>query len=188
LRSSISWEITRSQLRRDRERLRAHFSQHGISAPAFLFLHSSYLSVFLFRLSAYSFHRGWPWAARLIWHLNLSLTGADIEPSSDLGAGLVILHPISIQIFGSVGIDCVFWGYGGIGLGQSSMANGRANDLPVVGDRVIFGPRALAIGSIKIGDDCRIGAGCVVLTDLPACSLVEAPHYLQRTSQPNSIS
>jgi serine O-acetyltransferase len=182
LRSSISWKNTRSRLRADRERLKAHFSEHGVPVPTFLILHSSYQCVFLFRLSAYSFRRGWLRAAKSIWYLNLLVTGADIEPSSDLGPGLVILHPISVQIFGSIGTDCVFWGYGGIGGGRSSADIGAGVGLPVIGNRVIFGPRALAIGPVKIGDDCRIGAGCLVLTDLAADTLVEAPRYLQRTS------
>jgi serine O-acetyltransferase len=46
----------------------------------------------------------------------------------------------------------------------------RHLDLPVIGDRVDIGCGACILGAVTIGDDCKIGANAVVLTDIPAGS------------------
>jgi serine O-acetyltransferase len=162
----MTWAETRMRLRRDRERLERLFEEHGLPMPRRLRLHPSYQSVLLHRLSHHFFHNGHRFLARLFWHFNLLLTGADIAPLSEIGPGLVIVHPISTLIFGRVGADCTFWGYGGIGGGRSNRDNGAGPGLPIIGSNVILGPRALVLGPIIIGDDCEIGAGRIVIQDL----------------------
>jgi hypothetical protein len=99
----MTWAETRMRLRRDRERLERLFEEHGLPMPRRLRLHPSYQSVLLHRLSHHFFHNGHRFLARLFWHFNLLLTGADIAPLSEIGPGLVIVHPISTLIFGRVG-------------------------------------------------------------------------------------
>jgi serine O-acetyltransferase len=113
--------------------------------------------------------------ARLLWNLNLLLTGAELSMISDIGPGVVILHPISAQVFGRVGADCTFWGHNVIGGGRSQQDIGGGPGLPVVGDRVSFAARAMVLGPVRIGDDCNLGPGTIVTRDLPPGSQVEVP-------------
>ena len=46
------------------------------------------------------------------------------------------------------------------------------DDCPVIGDRVEIGAMAVVIGAITVGDDARIGAGSVVVTDVPPGAVV----------------
>jgi serine O-acetyltransferase len=143
--------------------------------------------VLLHRLSAHHFTAGRRLLARFFWHLNLLLTGADIGPISQSGPGLVILHPISTQIFGRIGADCTIWGHGGIGGGRGEADIGAGPGLPILGDRVTLAPRATVLGAVRIGDDCVLGAGVVVMRDLPANSEVQLPDRLFRVVRDGAV-
>jgi serine O-acetyltransferase len=149
-RQSTSWSEVRKRLRRDRERLR------GLCGPnvlplGILALHPSYQCILLHRVSNYFFRRNYRLLARFLWHLNLLLTGSDIGPISEIGPGLLLVHPISTQIFGRLGADCTIWGHCGIGGGRALEDIGAGPGLPVLGDRVDVGPRALVLGPVHIG-------------------------------------
>ncbi len=53
-------------------------------------------------------------------------------------------------------------------IGNKRLKDGTYSKAPVFGDRVDIGANAVIIGPITIGDDCAIGAGAVVLKDVPA--------------------
>ena len=178
-----AWKQMRLNLRRDREKLLALLREHQVPNPSLLWLYPSYQCVVLHRLSSYNFQAGRRTLARLFWHLNLLLTGADIAPSSSIGPGLVILQPNSTQLFGVIGADCVFWGYGGIGGGRSSADIGAGPGLPVIGDRVIFSARAMVLGPVRVGNDCVLGPGVIVVTDVSANTSVDVPDRFQRTAR-----
>jgi serine O-acetyltransferase len=169
----------RKRLRRDRQRLQTYYSTYGVPQPSILFLNPSYMCVWLHRWSAYHFQNERRLVARLLWHLNLLLTGADLSVISDIGPGLVIIHPISTQVFGRIGADCTIWGHGGIGGGVSVQDIGAGPGLPIVGDGVTFGARAMALGPVRIGDYCVLEAGVIATRDVPAGSIVSP--QLQRT-------
>ena len=175
-----TWAEIRVKLSRDRERLRERFLASGAEAPRLLWLHPSYQCVLLYRLSSFHFRHGRRLRARFFWHVNLLLTGADIGPISEIGAGLIVLHPTSTQVFGRIGEDCTLWGHGGIGGGRTEDDIGAGPGLPVVGDRVTFGPRSMALGPITIGDDCVLGPGCIVVGDIAPGTEVEVPDRLMR--------
>ncbi|AWB23800.1 hypothetical protein DA075_25315 [Methylobacterium currus] len=177
----LTWREVRARLARDRERLEGCFRAYGMDVPRVLWLHPSYQCVLLYRLSTYLFRHGRRFLARLIWHANLFLTGADFSPISEIGPGLVVLHPVSTQIFGRIGADCTMWGHGGIGGGRSGEDIGAGPGLPVVGDRVEFEPRSMALGPVQIGDDCVLGAGSIVMSDIETGTVVEVPDRLMRT-------
>jgi serine O-acetyltransferase len=162
----------RERLRRDRERLQEHYAAYGLPQPAVIALHPSYLSVWLYRWSAYNFRKGRRMLARLLWHTNLILTGADLSFISEVGAGLVILHPISTQIFGRIGENCTIWGHGGIGGGISTEDIGAGPGLPIVGNGVNFGARSFVLGPVRIGDNCVLEPGVVVTRNAPAGSVL----------------
>ena len=53
-------------------------------------------------------------------------------------------------------------------IGNKKLKDGTYSRAPIFGDRVDVGANAVIIGPITIGDDCAIGAGAVVLKDVPA--------------------
>jgi len=176
---ATTWREVRERLRRDRQRLLEHYAKHRVNPPRVLWLHPSYQCVLLYRLSAYHFRCGRRRLARILWQLNLCLTGADFGPNSDAGEGLVVIHPMSTQVFGRLGCDCTLWGHVGIGGGRSIEDIGAGPGLPAVGDRVVVGPRVLVLGPVRIGDDCEIGPGCVVMRELAPGTHAEVPDHLQ---------
>lgn len=93
--------------------------------------------------------------------------GVEIARSTAIGRRLRIGHHQGV-ILGYetvIGDDCLV--RQNVTLGQSN-DEGRAQDQPVIGNRVEFGAGATVIGSITVGDGARIGPGAVVMTNLPA--------------------
>ena len=172
----ITWDDTRRRLREDRERLRDHYQHDHERLPRVLILNPSYQCVLLSRLSFYCFGRGWRIVARVLWQVNLWLTGADIAPISDVGGGWVADCPVSTIVTGKIGRNFTSSSQAGVGGGMTSHADiGAGPGLPIIGDDVTLGPGALVMGPIRVGDRVRIGARCAVTTDIPGDSVVEAP-------------
>jgi serine O-acetyltransferase len=171
-RSRMTRADVRERLRRDRERLRAHYATHGLPEPSILALHPSYMCLWLHRWSAYHFSHDRRLWARLLWHLNLVITGADLGLSSDIGPGLVIIHPLSTLVFGRIGANCTIWGHAGMGGGLSRADIGAGPGLPIVGDGVTFGARSIVLGPVRVGDDCILEPGVIVTRDVPSGSTV----------------
>lgn len=76
--------------------------------------------------------------------------GVVINPRTKLGKQVTIQHAVTI---GEIG-----------------------DGVPVIGDNVYIGAKAMIIGGIKIGDNVKIGAGAVVLHDVPpGCTAIGFP-------------
>jgi serine O-acetyltransferase len=171
----ISWHETRQRLRRDRERLAASWDAVGERRPALVALHPSYMSVWLHRLAHYLHRRGHRWLARLLWHVELTVLGTDISPAADLGAGLVISHPVGVVLFGKAGRDLTVMAFCGTGALTARDDIGAGPGLPVLGDAVELGPFSGVLGPVRIGDGVRLGPGCIVTVDVPDHAEVVAP-------------
>lgn len=163
-------------LRADRARLDRLLRDRGISASAIL--SPSFLCVALYRISRYLFVNGRTIASRLVWQVNLFLTGADISPICRLGAGLVVIHPVAATIVGSAGRCLTVEGHGGLGGGLALNDIGAGPGLPLLGDEVHLARGASILGPVRIGDRVRIGPGCTVVRDLPDDAEVPAHEVL----------
>jgi serine O-acetyltransferase len=82
----------------------------------------------------------------------------------------IIVHPDAI-----LGDDCMIRQGVTIGRGPNH-GDGAANAAPKIGDRVEIGANATVIGGITIGNDVTIGPNAVVMTNVPANSMVTPPH------------
>lgn len=91
-----------------------------------------------------------------------AVCGADIPLNSQLGGGLILIHPNGIVIHpeASVGVNCLI-------LQQVTIGVGSTPGLPVIGGHVEIGAGAKILGGIQIGDHAKIGANSVVLDDVP---------------------
>jgi len=164
---------TRRRIRIDRERLRRCLTERGIEGG--MTFSPALLCVRLYRYSRYFYVKGWRRAARLVWQLNLFLTGADISPLSDLGEGLLVVHPFAVTISGSAGKGLTVEGWGGMGGGMSLEDIGAGPGLPLLGDDVQLDRSAMVLGAVRVGHGVRIGPGCTVVRHLPDGARVEAP-------------
>jgi serine O-acetyltransferase len=103
--------------------------------------------------------------ARLVSHFNRLLTGIEIHPGAHIGRRLFIDHGAGVVIgeTSEIGDDVTI--YQGVVLGGVSLKKGKRH--PTIGNRVVIGAGGIILGPVTIGDGCKIGAGSVVVTDIP---------------------
>jgi serine O-acetyltransferase len=108
--------------------------------------------------------------ARKINYEAHKLTGCDIHPGATVGKRFFIDHATGVVIGETAVIGNDVTLYQGVTLGGVSFEKGKRH--PTIGDRVVIGANATVLGNITIGNDVRIGAGSVVLKDVPNNSTV----------------
>jgi serine O-acetyltransferase len=125
------------------------------------------------------------WAHRLshrLWKVNMRtlarvvskiarwLTGIEIHPGATIGRRLFIDHGMGVVIgeTAELGDDCTL--YQGVTLGGTGKEKGKRH--PTLGNNVLVASGAKVLGSFTIGDNCKIGAGSVVLHEVPPNSTV----------------
>jgi serine O-acetyltransferase len=108
--------------------------------------------------------------ARAVSHLNRALTGIEIHPAATIGEGLFIDHGMGVVIgeTAEIGDDVML--YQGVTLGGTSRLHEKRH--PTLRDGVVVGAHAQLIGAIEVGEGARVGAGSVVVTDVPPYSTV----------------
>ncbi len=110
-------------------------------------------------------------------------TGIEIHPAAQLGRRLFIDHGMGVVIGETaiVGDDVTL--YQGVTLGGTGKQRGKRH--PTLCDRVFVGNNANILGDITIGENSRVGAGSVVLQDVPPNStVVGVPgHIIYREGQ-----
>jgi len=183
----LSWSETFARLRADRRRLAALLDSQQGCQPGTLLFHPSFVCVFLYRISHQFFRAGHRYLARVVWHLNSLLTGADIAAPADLGEGLVIMSPPGTAIMGTAGRNLTVMPCAGLG-GEVGRREdiGAGPGLPVLGDDVILEPHCGVLGPVKVGHRVRVPAGIGLTQDVPDDMLVEGPRprFLHRRDVP----
>lgn len=131
-------------------------------------------ALFLHRFAHWLYRVGIPFLPRFISHLARFLTGIEIHPGAQIGRGVFIDHGMGVVIGETaiVGDYCLI--YQGVTLGGTGKESGKRH--PTIGENVVVGGGAKVLGNIQIGNDVRIGAGSVVLRDVPSnCTVVGIP-------------
>jgi serine O-acetyltransferase len=123
-----------------------------------------------YRVNNWLWHHGFRLLARLNSQLARWLTGIEIHPAAIIGRRLFIDHGMGVVIGETaiVGDDVTL--YQGVTLGGTGKEQGKRH--PTIGSGVVIGGGAKVLGNITIGENCRIGAGSVVLRDVPDNSTV----------------
>ncbi|MDE7083097.1 MAG: serine O-acetyltransferase [Clostridia bacterium] len=103
--------------------------------------------------------------ARIVSQFARFLTGIEIHPAADIAAGVFIDHGAGVVIgeTAKVGTGTVL--YHGATLGGTGKEKGKRH--PTVGENCVIATGAKVLGNITVGDYAKIGAGAVVLTDVP---------------------
>jgi serine O-acetyltransferase len=114
--------------------------------------------------------RRWTTAARFVSHVGRFVTGIEIHPGARLGAGLFIDHGMGVVIGETAEVGENVTLLQGVTLGGTSLKKEKRH--PTLGNNVVVGAGAKIIGAFMIGDGSRIGAGSVVVREVPPNSVV----------------
>lgn len=127
-------------------------------------------AIWLHRISHALFTRGWIVPARLVSNFCRFLTGIEIHPGATIGDGLFIDHGTGIVIGETAEIGKNVTLYQGVTLGGTGKEKGKRH--PTIGNNVVVATGAKVLGSFKVGDHAKIGAGSVVLKEVPPYATV----------------
>jgi len=133
-------------------------------------LYSGLHALWWYRIHHWLWKHHWRFLARALSQWARWLTGVEIHPGAIIGRRFFIDHGMGVVIgeTAEVGDDVTL--YQGVTLGGTTLNAGKRH--PTLGNGVVIGGGAKILGNIHIGDNCRIGAGSVVLRDVPPDSTV----------------
>ena len=114
--------------------------------------------------------RGWTIPARFLSHVSRFVTGIEIHPAAKLGPGLFIDHGMGVVIGETAEVGENVTLLQGVTLGGTSLKREKRH--PTLGNNVVVGAGAKIIGAFTIGDGSRIGAGSVVVREVPTNAVV----------------
>lgn len=124
------------------------------------------------------FHRiaHWMWnhrmklLARMVSQTGRAFTGIEIHPGAKIGPGFFIDHGMGVVIGETAEIGENVTLYHGVTLGGTSWKKEKRH--PTIGNNVVVGAGAKILGPFMVGDNSRIGAGSVVVNEVPPDSVV----------------
>jgi serine O-acetyltransferase len=127
-------------------------------------------AVWFYRINHWLWNHGFWLLARWLSQVSRFLTGIEIHPGAKIGRRLFIDHGLGVVIGETaiVGDDVTL--YQGVTLGGTGKEHGKRH--PTIEDDVVIGGGAKVLGNITVGRNCRIGAGSVVLRNVPENSTV----------------
>ncbi|WP_338754638.1 serine O-acetyltransferase [Bacillus sp. FJAT-52991] len=122
------------------------------------------------RLAHAFYKRKFYFIARLISQVSRFFTGIEIHPGAQIGRRLFIDHGMGVVIGETCEIGDDVTIYQGVTLGGTGKEKGKRH--PTVKDHVLIATGAKVLGSITVGENSKVGAGSVVLKDVPPDSTV----------------
>ncbi|OEF97960.1 serine O-acetyltransferase [Desulfuribacillus alkaliarsenatis] len=122
------------------------------------------------RIAHRLYKRKWFVLARFISQVSRWLTGIEIHPGATIGKRLFIDHGMGVVIGETTEIGDDVTLYQGVTLGGTGKEKGKRH--PTIKNGALIATGAKVLGSITIGENAKIGAGSVVLRDVPEDSTV----------------
>lgn len=165
---------------RTRELIRADYLRYraGSSSVLGVVQRHGFWAGLSYRISHHLLHTPPSWCPRvvrsaailLLGKLAVFLCNMEIPARCEIGPGLALRHfgPVVIHPDVRIGADCTIGHSVTIGIG----GRGDRRGTPVLGDGVWVGPHSITFGPLAIGDDAAIGAGAVVVADVPDHAVV----------------
>ena len=135
-----------------------------------IFCYPGLHAIWAHRISHYLYERQYFVLARLVSHIARFLTGIEIHPGAKIGKGFFIDHGMGTVIGETAEIGRNVTVYQGVTLGGTGKEKGKRH--PTIGDNVVVATGAKILGSFTVGNDSKIGAGSVVLSEVPPHSTV----------------
>ncbi|MFI3228794.1 MAG: serine O-acetyltransferase [Bacillota bacterium] len=132
-----------------------------------------------YRVANALYKRNFKLLARLISTRAARITGIEIHPAATIGKGLFIDHGSGVVIGETTEIGDNVTLYQGVTLGGTGKETGKRH--PTVHNNVMISAGAKVLGAVVIGEGSKIGAGSVVLKDIPPhCTVVGVPGRIVR--------
>ena len=144
------------------------------SALEVLLLYQGVHALIWHRIAHWFWTHNMRFLGRLISQIARFFTLIEIHPGAVLGRGILIDHGCGIVIGETtvVGDNCTI--YQGVTLGGVGTKKGKRH--PTIGSNVLIGAGAKILGNIEVGRGAKIGAGSVVLKEVPPnCTVVGVP-------------
>ncbi len=135
-----------------------------------VFLYPSFKAILYYRVSHFLYQHKQYFFARLVSQRAVRKTGIEIHPGAQIGKGFFIDHGSGVIIGETSIIGDNVTLYQGVTLGGTGKEQGKRH--PTLEDNVLVGAGAKVLGSLTIGKNSKIGAGSVVLHDVPPNSTV----------------
>ena len=133
-------------------------------------LYPSFWAIYKYRKAHKLYEKGHVFRARMISQRAARKTGIEIHPAAQIGKGLFIDHGHGVVIGETAEIGDNVTLYQGVTLGGTGNETGKRH--PTIEDNVMISSGAKVLGSITIGKNSKIGAGSVVVSDVPPNSTV----------------
>ena len=133
-------------------------------------LYPSFRAIYSYRKAHKQYLKGHYLRARYISQKAARKTGIEIHPGATIGEGLFIDHGTGVIIGETSVIGDNVTLYQGVTLGGTGKETGKRH--PTIGDNVMISAGAKVIGSFTVGENSKIGAGSVVLSEIPPNSTV----------------
>ena len=131
-------------------------------------------AIIMHRISHSLFKRGWVVLPRVISNISRFFTGVEIHPGAKIGRKLFIDHGMGVVIGETAEVGDNVTIYQGATLGGTGKEKGKRH--PTIGDNVVIASGAKVLGPFKVGENSKIGAGSVVLREVPPnCTVVGVP-------------
>ena len=144
-----------------------------------VFLYSSFWAVLAYRVAHVFYEKKYYFTARLISQIARNRTGIEIHPGAKIGKGFFIDHGSGVVVGETTVIGNNVTLYQGVTLGGTGKEKGKRH--PTLKDNVMVSVGAKVLGSFTIGENTKIGAGSVVLNEIPAnCTVVGVPGKIVR--------
>lgn len=122
------------------------------------------------RIAHACYKRKWFFIARAISQISRFFTGIEIHPGAKIGRRFFIDHGMGVVIGETCEIGDHVTIYQGVTLGGTGKEKGKRH--PTIKDHALIATGAKVLGSITIGENSKVGAGSVVLQDVPDNSTV----------------
>ncbi|MFX1344589.1 MAG: serine O-acetyltransferase [Promethearchaeota archaeon] len=127
-------------------------------------------AILLHRIAHFFWKIGMPYLPRYLSDIAREMTGIEIHPGAEIGTEFFIDHGAGVVIGETTEIGNNVTLYAGVVLGGTSLEQIKRH--PTIGNNVVLGTGAKVLGPIRIGDNVKVGANSVVVTDVPPNSVV----------------
>nr|WP_161974886.1 serine O-acetyltransferase [Bacillus timonensis] len=127
-------------------------------------------AIWAHRVAHFLFKRKMFFLARTVSQISRFFTGIEIHPGAKIGRRFFIDHGMGVVIGETCEIGDNVTVFQGVTLGGTGKEKGKRH--PTVKDNALIASGAKVLGSITIGENSKVGAGSVVLQDVPPNSTV----------------
>ncbi|GAA6491864.1 MAG TPA: serine O-acetyltransferase [Candidatus Bariatricus faecipullorum] len=151
----------------------------AIKSSMEVLLYPSFKVMLHYRLAHKLYLKKHYFLARWISQRAVRKTGIEIHPGARIGKGLFIDHGSGVIIGETAVIGDNVTLYQGVTLGGTGKEHGKRH--PTLEDNVMVSAGAKVIGSFTVGRNSKIGAGSVVIEEVPPnCTVVGVPGRVVR--------